>query len=264
MALGPERNTLLESWARVGPVPWPTNLVEMETTAGGVLLPGRYALAEFFDDFNAFTVAASNVTGWHQDAQGSPTDAAVQDAAGGVVLMKPGSTGGNNVHYHWATSTTVNEVFKMTAGKRAWLTARFKVEDADQNLPIIGAHVTQDDPWNTEPADQFVFRTLAADPDALQLACGKTNSTEVTISLGNLADDTWVRVLGFYDGADTLWAARYDDSGNYVTSGSAAVTSSTQGDLLPDTELAPAFGVEAVDAGADDFSIDYLYLATER
>lgn len=219
---------------------------------------------EFHDDFVAFTAAAAGVTGWHLDESGTATGAAVQDAHGGVVLAKPGSTAGNNFHYQWATNTTVHEIVKPAAGKRLWLATRFKVEDADQNLPIVGCHVAADDPWNSEPSDQFLFRTLASDADALQFACGKTNSTEVTIALGNLADDTWVTLLAFYDGADTVHAYRYNDSGDLVASGSVSVTSSAQGDLLPDTEMTVAFGAEAVDTGADDFSIDFITVVQER
>lgn len=241
-----------------------TKFPDMELNARGLLLPARPALWEFFDDFNEFRLSASGHAGWHQDADGSPTAAAIQDANGGVMLVKPGSTATNNVHYAWANNTTVSEIWKPVAGKRFWMAARFKIEDADQNIIMLGAHITQDDPWATEPSDQAMFRTLAADPEALQFAIGKTNSTEVTIALGDLADDTFIHVRAFYDGVDTVHAERYDDSFNLTHSGSVSVTSSAAGDLLPDTEMSPIFGVEAVDTGADDFSVDYLYIAQER
>lgn len=235
-----------------------------EISAAGLLLPGRHALWEFFDDFNGFTLGASGVSGWHLDEDGSSTAAAIQDMANGVVMFKTGGTATNNAHYAWANNTTVSEVWKPAAGKRFWMASRFKIEDADQNLPRIGAHITQDDPWNTEPSDQALWRTLAADADALQFAIGKTNSTEVTVALGDLADDTWVRVLAYYDGVDKVHCYRWDDSMNLHTYASGTVTSSSAGDLLPDTEMAPAFGNEAVDTGADDIHIDYIYIAQER
>jgi len=228
-------------------------------------LPGAIQGAwEFREDFNGFVTAAAGLSGWHLDEVNQGTYPVIADAHGGVFNGTPDNAGGDNFHYAWALNTTVSEVWKPAVGKRFWMASRFKIEDADQNLILIGAHITQDDPWGTEPSDQAVFRTLAADPDALQFAIGKTNSTEATIALGDLADDTWVTVLAFYDGADTVWAYRYNDDGELTHSGKVSVTSSVQGDLLPDTEMAPSFGVEAVDNGTDLFSCDFIYIAQER
>lgn len=238
---------------------------DMEITAKGVLIPGAIRGAwEFREEFNEFKTAASGVFGWHLDEVNGGTYPVIADAHGGIFEGTPDNAQGDNFHYHWANNTTVCEVWKPAAGKRFWMATRFKVEDADQNMPMIGAHVSQDDPWNTEPSDQAMFRTLSADKDALQFAIGKTNSTEVTIALGDLEDDTWVTCVAFYDGADTVHAFRYNDAGELVTSGYKSVTSSAQGDLLPDTEMAPAFGMEANDTGTDKLSIDFIYIAQER
>ena len=69
---------------------------DFEITAKGLLLPGRHALYEFFDDFNAFTVAASGVTGWIKQETGTGTAAAVQDEAFGVIKFVTGTTAGSD------------------------------------------------------------------------------------------------------------------------------------------------------------------------
>jgi len=217
----------------------------------------------FYDDFDRFTAAASGVTGWHADAAGTPT-VAVIDGAGGLLQVTNDTTATSNAHYQWGNNTDVLEIFKIEAGKKAWLKARFKIEDADQSLPIIGLHVAADDPWGTEPADQFLFRTQSGDADALEFAVGKTNSTEVEVALGNLEDDTFTEVVAFYDGKDTVFVERRDEDGVVTNRGQADVTSSTQGDLLPDTELTVAFGHEALDGGEDNLTIDYIFAAQER
>lgn len=219
----------------------------------------------FFDDFDRFNAAASGITGWHADTVGSPT-VAVLDAFGGhlQVTNAVDTTAATNAHYQWGDNTDVIEQFTLAAGKKAWLKARFKVTDADQNLPMIGLHVAQDDPWGTEPADQFLFRTQSADADALEFAVGKTNSTEVEVALGNLADDTFVEVTAFYDGKDTVFVTRADENGVVTNTGKADVTSSTTGDLLPDTEMTVAFGHETIDGVADNLTIDYILVARER
>lgn len=238
---------------------------DFEITPTGLIAPGLGAgrLYKFEEDFDSLTLAASGVTGWISAQNGSGTLGAVQDAIGGVLKFVTGGTAGNDIQYSWGTNSTKHQTVKLVAGKRAWLFASFKTEDADQDTFFIGANVSIADAFAAEPSDQFRFRS-GATPDALQFACGKTNSTEVTIALGAMADDTFVRVAAFYDGADTLYAYRWDTSGNLVASGSVSVTSSVQGDRLPDTELVMTFGGQTEDTGGDDFSWDYLNLYVER
>lgn len=218
---------------------------------------------EFFDDFVSFDISGTGLVGWHLDATGTPT-AAVSDAQGGLVTLTTQATAGGNAHYQRALDTTVSENFEIVAGKRAWLHTRFKVSDADQCMPQIGLHVAADDPWATEPADQFLFRTLTADKDALEFAVGATNSTEVAVALGNLADDTFVECIAYYDGKDTVHVARLDANGVVANTGSADVTTTTAGDLLPDTEMTVAVGIETGDAAADVLTIDYIHVVRER
>lgn len=224
-----------------------------------ILDPSRYVV--FFDDFTSFVIAAAGLTGWHLDEVNTGTAPVVQDAHGGVILFVNANADNDNQHHQWATNTTVHEIFKLEAGKKAWLRTRFKVEDADQDLPMIGLHIAADDPWGTEPADQFLFRVLRTDAAALQFAAGKTNSTEVTVALGDLEDDTWVTCTAYYDGKDTVQVTRETDAGVIAAQGSVSVTNGT---LLPDTEMTVAFGAEAMDVGADDMHIDFILAVAER
>lgn len=240
-----------------------TKMPEFEFGPYGLISVDASRVYKFEDDFDRFTIAASGVTGWILQQTGSGTGAVVQDEIGGVIKFVTGTTAANDIQYSYGTNTTKHEPVLLQAGKRAWLFARFKTEDADQDTFFIGANVSIADAFAAEPADQFRFRS-GATPDALQFACGKTNSTEVTISLGAMADGTYVRVAAYYDGVDTIYAYRWDDSGNLVTSGSASVTSSVTGDLLPDTELNIMFGGQTEDTGGDDFFIDYLKIYIER
>lgn len=218
----------------------------------------------FSDDFNAFTIAASGVTGWIKTEVNTGSAPVVTDAAGGIIAYTLANADNDNQHHQWGTGSTVHEIFKIIPGKKAWLRVKFKVEDADQDLPHIGLQVTGGDPWGTEPTDQFVFRSLRAAPTAIQFACGKTASTEVTVSLGTTEDDTFMILTAYYDGKDTVHAWRESTDGTITHSGSVSVTSSTRGDLLPDTEMTVAHGMEAMDAGTDVFSIDYILAIVER
>ena len=221
--------------------------------------PTKYFV--FFDDFYSYVTAAAGITGWHKDEVNAGTDPIVQDANGGVILFTLDNADNDNQHYQWGTDTTVHEIFKLTAGKKAWLRTRFKVEDADQDLPMVGLHIAADDPWGTEPSDQFLFRVNRAAAAALEFAAGKTNSTEVTAALGNLADDTWVTCTAYYDGKDSLVVTRESDAGVITNQVTVSVTNGT---LLPDTEMTVAFGMEAMDTGTDNMSIDFILAAVER
>lgn len=230
-------------------------------TDRGVMMPGRTALIAFEQDFLLLPIAASGVTGWRVDNDGALTTALshVATGIGGSALFAPGSTATNNAHYQWANNTTVLSPFTMAANKRLWLSARFKCEDVDKNLPIIGLHTSQTDPWATEPADQFMFRSLTSD-GVLQFACGTTNSTERTITLNTMADDTWYNVLAFYDGESTAAAWVWNDNWDLLASGLADQSSTHR----PDGAMTVAFGMEMVDTGADDMTIDHIHVFMER
>lgn len=218
----------------------------------------------FHEDFLKATIAASGVTGWHADATGTAVALAVTDANGGVATTETGSSANDSSNYQWGTNTTVHEPFKLQAGKKCWMRVRMKTEDADKDAFHVGMHIAADDATATEPSDQFMFRGALATPDTLQFVAGKTASTEVSIALGTMADDTWVILTAYYDGANKVYAWRESADGTITASGSASVTSSTAGDLLPDTEMTVGFGIECTDTGADILSLDYITIIMER
>lgn len=230
-----------------------------------VMDPTKYVV--FHDDFTSISATAAGVSAWHLDEVDTLTDSvdlALSDAHGGVATFTVGSTANDNTNYQWAVNTTVTELFKLEAGKRAWLRAKFKTEDADQDAVALGLHVTGDDKvGGTELADTFWFRSALATPSTLEFATGKANNAEVTIALGTLADDTWSTVTAYYDGASTVYAWR-EVAGVIVASGSVSVTTTTAGDLLPDTEMTVGFGMEGIDTGADVFSVDFITVVTDR
>ena len=245
------------------PTRYPSGVGNRESTKPLGNLPVLDPTKHFvwFDDFTSFTTAAAGVTGWVKTEVNAGTDPVVQDLNGGVILFTLDNADNDNQHYAWGTNTTVHEIFSLTAGKKAWLRTRFKVEDADQDLPTIGLQSTQGDPWGTEPTDQFRFRVNRTAAAALEFAAGASSSTEVLVALGNLADDTWVTCTAYYDGKDTVTAWRETDAGVVSNVGSVSVSSGT---LLPDTEMTVAFGMEAMDTGTDNMNLDFILVAIER
>jgi hypothetical protein len=218
----------------------------------------------FWDDFYQFTIAAAGVTGWRLDEVNTGTPPVVQEVLGGVIKVVNDNADEDNFNHQWATNTTPHSVFQLTAGKRAYLKAKLKVEDADKDIIYFGLHTVGDDPQGTEPADQFVFRTLRATPTALEAVFGTANDAEVSISLGTVSDDTYMDLTMYYDGKDTVYAWHHTAAGVLVASGQATCTSSAQGDLLPNGVMSIGFGMEALDTGADDLHVDWLGAMIER
>jgi hypothetical protein len=233
--------------------------------------PDPFQVWSFTDDFNGFTVSSSTTTGWHLDeidtntAGSGPT---MLDEFGGVVQFEPGSAAGDNCHYQLGNNTTVYEPVKLVAGKKAWFSTCFSVEDVDQNLFFIGCHIGADDILGTEPSDQFGVRSKPSSPGIMQFCAGKTNSTEaVSGDLVTMADTTRYAVYAYYDGKSSIAVQVYTyatDVFTLVGTGTVTVTSSTVGDLLPDTEMTIGFAIEAVDTGNDKLQLDWIHVARER
>jgi hypothetical protein len=94
----------------------------------------------------------------------------------------------------------------------------------------------------------------------LRFAAGRTNTTEVSLTLNTLADDTFYRAYAFYDGVGSIQAWVTNDNATVLAQRSATL-SSTQ---VPNGAMTPAKGNQTIDAGGDDFQLDYLYIAQER
>lgn len=228
--------------------------------------PDPTQIWQFFDDFNGFTVAAAAVTGWHLDETNTGTGPTMLDEFGGVVQFEADNAQGDGYHYQLAVNTTVFEPVTLVAGKRAWFSTCFSLEDADQSLFFIGCHIAADDPLGTEPSDQFGVRSKPSGLGTMQFCAGKTNSTEVTADIGTMVDATRYAVYAFYDGRSTIHVQVWNHAaGTLFGQGTLNVTtSSTPGDLLPDTEMTIAFAVEANDTGTDKFQLDWIHVARER
>jgi hypothetical protein len=223
---------------------------------------------QFFDDFNGFTVSAAGLTGWHLDETNTGTGPTMLDEFGGVVQFEADNAQGDGYHYQLAINTTVFEPVKLIAGRKAWFSTCFSIEDADQSLFFIGCHNAADDPLGTEPSDQFGIRSKPGTLGTMQILAGKTNSTEVTDDLLVMADGVRYAVYMFYDGKSTITAQAYSIASDvYTYAGTAEIsvtTAGTAGDLLPDTEMTVAFAVEANDTGTDAFQLDWIHVARER
>lgn len=260
-----ETVTTRQRWTR--PSGLAPGRVDLDWTPMGVGIPTHSALWALREDFNDLVLAAGGGAdeGWHEDAQSSPGIGIVSlsldpDGPYGVGIMSTGDEVSSHVHYQYATGLTVLEPVTMAAGKRLWISVRFKIEDADQNLLMFGLHEAQDDPWLNYPNDSFLIRTTSSDPDGLVLSASTLNSAIQDSDAFTIADDTWYTAEAYFDGATTAWLRVYNDAGELLSETSMSVDA----DHLPTSPMTVAFGVDAVDTGADQLSIDFIEVAQDR
>lgn len=217
------------------------------------------------DDFMcAASATASSVIAWASVDDGGTGTNAFQDAAGGVYNVV---TAAADNDYHAMTSPT--EVFKFTAGKKAWFKARVKVAEATTNESTWWVGVT--DTTTTGGMQANTAGPLASYDGAL---FWKTPETALTLNFetsnagtqntlsafATSVSDTWTTVAFFWDGV------------GYVTP-YAAVNGSTE--LIAYTpqalsatgleEMHLVFGVKAgPTAAAETLQIDYIFMSQER
>tara|TARA_R100001244_G_scaffold103178_1_gene76777 strand:- start:1036 stop:1725 length:690 start_codon:yes stop_codon:yes gene_type:complete len=198
----------------------------------------------YFDDFDILPIAANYTL--TAISGGSGTSAITsQDVDGGVARI---TTAANDLD--GITAQVIKETFLMEVGKKTWIKARFSVGDAIQSAMIIGLHST-----DTTPRDatmRFFFETV--DASAAMYFNIDDNTTDTDSStVTTLADDTFVTVGAYYDGAGNVKLFAND---------SLVTTMTSVG--IPGAEMAVGFGYWNGAAGAETTDIDYILVAKER
>lgn len=221
--------------------------VQSVSTLGGFGAPDPTKFHVFFDDFDNYTAADWTIT--TTEAGSSSATEALTDADGGVLLIT-----NDNADNDCDWFQKVGESFKMEAGKKAWFKARFKVSDATQSDFVMGLQVTDTTPLAC--TDGIWFRKDDGDANVdficqLDDSTGKNTATACT----TVADDTYISLGWYYDGASTVEAFANDVK---VATLSASAT------YLPDTELTISFGIQNGEAVAKIMAVDYIFAAKER
>jgi len=214
-----------------------------DTTLGQFLAPDPSKLHTYWEDFDYYNAANWTVT----ETQAGATQA-LTDADGGVLLLT-NTAADNDLN----ALQKVGESFLMTAGKRAWFKARFKVSDATQSDVVIGLQITDTTPLDVTDGIYFLKDDGSTTITAI---CRKNASTGSTsLSAGTLVSDTYITLGWYYDGKSSV-AVFVDDVQVGTLDGSST--------YLPDTELTVSFGIQNGEAVAKTMSVDFILAAQER
>lgn len=220
-----------------------TNVGETNLFAD-MVQPDPTLFHEYFNDFDTYVAGDWVVT---------ETDAGATQALtagdGGLLLIT--NTAADN---DLVALQKTPAAFSFTAGKKTFFRCRFKVSDATQSDLVFGLQVVDTTPLD---ATDGVYFLKADGSAAISVVCRKNASagSTSTSSIATLADDTFIELGFYYDGAGKV---AYEVSGSVV--GSLDASSA----YLPDTICTVSFALQNGEAVAKTMTVDYVYVATER
>ncbi len=200
----------------------------------------------YFNDFMTYNSDDWTVT-TTEAGTGSATEAIGSVAGGGLVLTN--AAGDNDLDF----LQLKGESFKLTAGKRAYFSSRFKVSDVDQSDFVMGLHITDTTPLDV--TDGIFF--ISADGSASVDFGVEKNNTNFPLSTGiaTMSDDTFITLSWFIDSSANKV---YYQVNNEKPVGVADTN------LPDDEELTISFGIQNGEAVAKSMTIDYVTVLVER
>ena len=142
------------------------------------------------------------------------------------------------------------EIWKLESGKKLWMEANVKVDDADQTSAFIGLGVTDTTPLDT--SDRVGFQI---DDESGSILCkSEKDSTETSTDSGvDLVDDTYAKVGFAWNGSNTV---------EFYVNRQLVATHTAN---IPDNEnLAITLHIKNGDAAASTLSVDYILVCKER
>ena len=207
--------------------------------------PSDQTFYMYHNDF--FTYNSGDWTITTTEAGTGSASEAVTSSAGGALLLT-NAAGDNDLDF----LQLKGEGFKLSSSKKAYFSARFKVNDVDQSDFVMGLGITDTTPLDTTDGVFFI----SADGDAgLDFLVEKDNSATTTEDVATMADDTFIT---------TTWFIDPDASKVYYSINNAKPVGVAITNLPDDEELTVSFGIQNGEASAQTMTIDYVVAAVER
>ena len=207
--------------------------------------PSDQTFYMYHNDF--FTYNSGDWTITTTEAGTGSASEAVTSSAGGALLLT-NAAGDNDLDF----LQLKGEGFKLSTSKKAYFSARFKVNDVDQSDFVMGLGITDTTPLDTTDGVFFI----SADGDAgLDFLVEKNNTATTTEDVATMADDTFITTTWFIDPD----ASKVFYSINNAKPVGVAITN-----LPDDEELTVSFGIQNGEASAQTMTIDYVVAAVER
>ena len=199
----------------------------------------------YFNDFMTYNSGDWTVT-TTEAGTGSASEAVTSSAGGALLLTN--AAGDNDLDF----LQLKGEAFRLSASKKAYFSARFKVSDATQSDFVMGVHITDTTPLDVTDGIFFISADGAA---TLDFQVEKDNTATTTSSVATMANDTFIT---------TSWFIDPDRDALYYSINNGTPLKSVATNLPNDEDLTISFGIQNGEAVAKTMTIDYITMMVER
>jgi hypothetical protein len=182
---------------------------------------------------------------WTVTETGDGTQAIAADELNGALLLTCASSDNDSIEMQ-----LVQDNWKMSAGKRLWFEAKFKVSDATESDFFIGL-ATTDTTVIDGTTDSVGFKK--ADGSTTVQSVTEDNTSETTNTAYTCAADTYVTVGFYWNGSDAVEF--------FVNRSKVATHTAT---IEQTNKLALSIALQNGEAVAKTMTIDYFFLCQER
>lgn len=241
------------------PTRFPNGITNVSPTSAFASLPfpSPIAYQTYFNDFHTYAAGDWLVTVVDTDTDGAAART-IDATAGGVLNILNNNNALDSTQL--ALGGTGAEPFKLTAGKKFWVGAKFSSTDADKNFLAIGLASTDTDLQGGLPQDVVLFRVDTADAN-IDFVIGKGASASTTAAIGTISDyaegtNNLTEVLAYYDGAGKVYL--------FVDGAAVGTVDVATTDYIPDTDLTLVMEIHNSDGAADAMAVDWVLVAVER
>jgi hypothetical protein len=196
----------------------------------------------------------SNIWALNSLGVGGATDSRLASASG-VLRQTTGIVAGEGQEYNANAGGDATDAFVFASEVESWFGARFRIDTADLSTIILG--------WVPEgsalaPLDGVYFSKPTGDTEAF-LIVENSGAAQSSISLGDIAADTWYDLGIFYNGEDKVSCQVRPLDGSDGLGGILE-----PGSNLPSVGLDPTFTVATGAAAAVIFDLDYVLFGGGR
>lgn len=201
------------------------------------------------DDFSNYTAA-----NWVVTNVGTTPTQAIVDGAGGILKLTAttGATDGSQLQWAGGSGAARLTVF-WDSTKDLLMKTRFQVDSALNSGLLIGAAAVDTTLVASPPNDGIYF--LKASNSTSLTAATRKSGTSSSITMGAMADATWVTASLVYNSTTGFWYAYLN--GNPVGSIASTTNSPTNGLSVSIAQLNGS-------AAAHSLSVDYLNVFVSR
>lgn len=204
---------------------------------GDFILPSPLAVHMFMEDFDYF-----DSNDWSISTVSGTVNLINFD--GGAINLTNASGDNNSIFLQKIQS------FSITSGKQFWFESKLQVNNSLQSDFLVGLHVFDSSPLDTEFG---IFFRKDDDDTTIDFVITDNFTETVTPAIATSISSVAMRLGFFYDGIETI---KLFVDGEFV--GNANITT------IPSSIMTQGFGIQNGSVSVTNLTVDYVFVAKER